>query len=94
MSHELSARQIVEALARAGYFEVDDFDSGRFRRVVDDQLSIGTPRALAILAASGLTSFEYTTDPNVHHLDKTDLWRVSLTAAGSTKLSEGSRADL
>ena len=88
MSRELTALEIVDALARDGYFQVADFDPARFNRIVEDRLGVGTPRALDVLAASNLTTFEYTTDPRVHPRDVIDSWRVSLTAAGAALLSD------
>jgi hypothetical protein len=88
MSRELTAQQLVAALAQSGYFDVTDFDPARFTRIVEGQLGVGTVRALDILAASGLTTFEYTSDPGLHPRDTLDWWRVSLTSAGKSILSE------
>jgi hypothetical protein len=88
MSQSIDAPEIIRALSRAGYFDVLGFHPNLFTRVVERGLNIATPRALDILADSRLTTFEYTTDADVHPKDVLDCWRVRLTAAGVALLSE------
>jgi hypothetical protein len=86
MNAELSAQDLLKAVAASGYFERATFDPGDLLVLIESKLNLGRDRAIGSLTGAGLVQLQYSSDPGIHPKDAIDSWRLTLTEKGRRSL--------